>query len=166
MECVDISKPRYDQDWNIALIIRTQQHRHRNTGWLNPETIRQTLPSTSCHYWYNPLAKLWLFISRASPIKSESIRPQLLKYRMNFNVVECRKSFQIDNVNLYKINWFNDLYNNGSLNSHEGVILYIRNLYNDKSNFVQIGESKAIQLNILNLRKQQYLLNLGPQTAL
>lgn len=71
---------------------------------------------------------------------------ELLKY--SFDVIILTETFQIYDLELYKINGFDLLYNRGNINKNDGVLIYIKNNIKYSHKIIDIGEISSMKLNI------------------
>lgn len=71
----------------------------------------------------------------------------------DFDAIVLTETFQICNTEIFNIRGYNIIYNEGSFNSHDGVIVYIKSTFHYKCSLIDIGELRAIELNISNFQE-------------
>lgn len=63
-------------------------------------------------------------------------------------VIVCAESWNIDNIDLYKLQGFKTYYNESKLNKSDGVIIYINDCVKETTEIVQIGNLKLLNSKI------------------
>lgn len=71
----------------------------------------------------------------------------------NFDCIVFTETWKIYNKDFYNLDGFISIYNEGSINQNDGVIVYIKDNYDYKSEIVNLGEIKIIKLSVKVLGK-------------
>lgn len=72
----------------------------------------------------------------------------LSQFNKEFDIIALSETFQIFDTSIYNINGYKMLYNQGTLNKNDGVIIYIRSNYVFQQKIDKIGEINAITLDV------------------
>lgn len=67
---------------------------------------------------------------------------------LDYGIIVLTETFQIENCNLFQLKGFKCIYNEGSYNKNDGVVVYIKENLSFDYKIVEIGETKAIEMSI------------------
>lgn len=73
---------------------------------------------------------------------------------VDFEIIVLTETHYIHDPNVFNLYGYNVLYNEGYLNRNDGVIIFIKANIHYNYNIISIGETKALQLNILKNNKK------------
>lgn len=76
----------------------------------------------------------------------------------DFDVIILTETHQINDEQLYSLEGYNLIYNNGYLNRCDGMIAYVKDYLQYKYNFVLIGPVKTIEIEITNLLSNRVVI--------
>lgn len=77
----------------------------------------------------------------------------LEKFDYSFDCIIFTETFNIEDLNFFNISGYNLIYNEGSLNRNDGVIMYLKDTHDYNIKILNIGNIKIIKANIHYLGK-------------
>lgn len=87
---------------------------------------------------------------RSIQMNFEEFQVYLEGISISFDIIILTETFVVDDINLFILNGYRYVYNEGRYNRNDGTIVYVRENINFEHENIQLGEITAIDLNIQN----------------
>lgn len=85
----------------------------------------------------------------------DSLKIFLARITVSFDVIVLTETYQLLDIDVFNMDGYDIIYNNGNINKNDGVIVLIKNNLEYTYQIVEIGPINALQLNI-NVNKIKY----------
>lgn len=76
----------------------------------------------------------------------DQIKVYLNQIRSQFECLVLTETWKLEDINFFKLDGYDILYNEGCINKNDGVVIYLKNTINYSAQVVQIGEIRALQI--------------------
>lgn len=77
----------------------------------------------------------------------------LSQFKEKFDVIVLSETFQIYDKNIFHMNGYNMIYNEGRINKNDGVVVFLRAHLEHNFKIIKIGEINALKINIKHENK-------------